>query len=181
MRPISVKIRSENLIHSATVLAVGTACQLQKIANCQISTTQLASAQRAGERRRRAQHGGVRSIGWLGVFTLATLIEPATCPTRRGRTPGCEDFPQQACRFASLFRSRAPMNCLEPKAVPILFQLHCIWRLRYGAFQLFRLCSEMIAGQKVSLPQYSLNRSRFARSDQASFVGTRIPMFRQWL
>ena len=31
-------------------------------------------AERANERRRSAQHGGVRSIGWL-AFILATLLE----------------------------------------------------------------------------------------------------------
>ncbi len=33
------------------------------------ATAQPASAQRADERRKRAQRGGVRSIGWLGSAT----------------------------------------------------------------------------------------------------------------
>ena len=36
--------------------------------------TALIASQRANERRRSAQHGGVRSIGWL-AFILATLLE----------------------------------------------------------------------------------------------------------
>ncbi len=41
----------------------------------QTASALTASAQRAVERRRSAQHGGVRSNGWLGCVPLAGLIE----------------------------------------------------------------------------------------------------------
>jgi hypothetical protein len=51
------------------------------------STLPSSAAQRALERRRSAQHGGVRSKGWLGVISCPSRFAVATAPAMRGALP----------------------------------------------------------------------------------------------